>query len=233
MKRRYEIKYFIRPAEYETLRRRAAALLLPDAHSGPQGYTVSSLYFDDILLGAYRQKVDGVDDRWKYRIRVYNDCASLILLEKKSRRHGFIQKHTVALSMEEYRAILAGGRRVPRGAPGPLAADFQARVALLRLAPTVIVRYNRVAFTDRLGTRVTFDSHIQAGCGEKDLFSSRPGYLLALNSPLVVLEIKFTDRLPAVVRTLFGGLNIQPESISKYELCMNKRFEVRHHVRDC
>ena len=46
-------------------------------------YSISSLYFDDMYQTAYQEKLDGVETRKKYRIRIYNNSDSVISLECK------------------------------------------------------------------------------------------------------------------------------------------------------
>ena len=55
-----------------------------DRHTGPDGrYKIRSIYFDDYWNTAYEEKLMGISDRKKYRIRFYNDQDDVIHLECK------------------------------------------------------------------------------------------------------------------------------------------------------
>ena len=73
-KYRYELKYIITPKMATILKTRLLTIMDIDslASGGKKGYTISSLYFDDLASTAYFEKLDGVLYRTKYRIRVYD-----------------------------------------------------------------------------------------------------------------------------------------------------------------
>lgn len=89
MQFRHEYKYQISYADYYTLRSRLRTVMRQDAHAGTEGtYRIRSLYFDNLFDKALREKLDGVDNREKFRIRYYNNDVSFIRLEKKIKQHG-------------------------------------------------------------------------------------------------------------------------------------------------
>ena len=70
---RHELKYFISQGQYQILSRLLGQVLWPDEHADEQNeYHIRSLYFDTISDAALHEKVSGVADRNKYRIRFYN-----------------------------------------------------------------------------------------------------------------------------------------------------------------
>ena len=73
---RQEKKYAINLADGVVLGERLGAVMHADAHNGAQGYTIRSLYFDDCFNTAMSDKIDGVQHRDKYRIRIYNRTKS-------------------------------------------------------------------------------------------------------------------------------------------------------------
>ena len=82
---RHELKYFISPAEMQVLR----GILTPAMQLDPNGnenneYHIRSLYFDTINDDAFDEKIAGVGNRKKYRIRIYNFSDKVIKLECKS-----------------------------------------------------------------------------------------------------------------------------------------------------
>ena len=108
--KRHEIKYIISLREAELLKYRLRALLRPDPHARTDGsYFIRSLYFDDTDYRAYHEKIAGVKERTKYRIRFYNMDDSRITLEKKSKDGDFSGKESVRISRELTEAFLTGG----------------------------------------------------------------------------------------------------------------------------
>ena len=80
---RHELKYFINPAELQVLRERLRPAMRLDAHCrNGRPYLVRSLYFDDAYDQAYFDKVAGVQNRDKYRIRIYDHRDDVIFLER-------------------------------------------------------------------------------------------------------------------------------------------------------
>ena len=72
-KYRHELKHYINHADYLAIRRRLREIAPLDRFSGPDGsYTVHSLYFDNLDNKALREKLDGVNNREKFRLRYYN-----------------------------------------------------------------------------------------------------------------------------------------------------------------
>lgn len=83
---RHEFKHQISPGEDLVLSQRLRKLFPHDKHGGPLGsYRVTSLYFDTPYDSAYREKLDGVDKREKFRLRYYGTDLSFIRLEKSLR----------------------------------------------------------------------------------------------------------------------------------------------------
>lgn len=55
-----------------------------DPHAATKGYyTIRSLYFDNIADMALREKLNGVNEREKFRIRYYDGDTSVMHLEKR------------------------------------------------------------------------------------------------------------------------------------------------------
>ena len=90
---RHEYKYLISRADAELLKLRLPHIMERDPNAGENGqYTIRSLYFDDVDAAAYYEKVDGLDNRAKYRIRFYNYDGSNIKLEKKEKLGNLTRK---------------------------------------------------------------------------------------------------------------------------------------------
>ena len=84
---RHEYKYIISAQSAELLKRRLPCMMARDPHAGESGqYTIRSLYFDDPNFSAFDEKMAGLRDRVKYRLRCYNYNRDFIRLEKKEKQ---------------------------------------------------------------------------------------------------------------------------------------------------
>ena len=70
---RHELKYYLSRPGAALVKSRLRTLMRPDPHAdGFSPYFIRSLYFDDMDYTAYRDKLSGVAERNKYRLRFYN-----------------------------------------------------------------------------------------------------------------------------------------------------------------
>lgn len=105
IKYRHEWKHVLNTVDLLILRQRLRAVMESDPHAVDGRYQIRSLYFDNEEDKALREKIDGVNMREKFRIRLYNCNAAVIHLEKKSKRNGLGTKLLVAgiLFAKKYR----------------------------------------------------------------------------------------------------------------------------------
>ena len=109
MQFRHEWKHLINYGDYIELKRRLCAVLSPDPHAEPNGtYSVRSLYFDNVCDKVLREKLNGVNNREKFRIRYYKDDPSFLRLEKKQKTGGLCSKLTAQLTQAEAQSIVEG-----------------------------------------------------------------------------------------------------------------------------
>ena len=91
---RHELKHLITPAEDRIVSERLGRLFQRDSHAGPDGtYWVNSLYFDTPEDKAFLQKIHGVNEREKFRIRYYGDAPEFLRLEKKIKKGGNLMEY--------------------------------------------------------------------------------------------------------------------------------------------
>ena len=142
---RHELKYYINQGDYALLRRKLSLTMEQDRHAAQNGgeYFIRSLYFDDLNDSALREKLDGVDDRDKFRIRIYNMREEAIKLECKHKENGYIQKQSLLLLRSEYEALRGGQYTFLLHRPEPFARRMFAEFSLRPLRPVVLVDYMR------------------------------------------------------------------------------------------
>lgn len=221
---RHEMKYIIPAYLHQEMAAVFRELMSYDRHAGPEHqYNIRSLYFDDMYRSAYREKLDGIQIRRKYRIRIYNCQDHRIVLECKHKDGAYIYKESIPLSREEYGLILAGEVGFLLKREEPIAREFfiDHRTKLLR--PEVIVEYDREPFVFETGTvRVTFDKGLRAVSKEEDMFDPDARSLDVLGKGRMILEIKFTGILPEQIRRLFKSYEIVQTNASKYCMCVDR-----------
>jgi hypothetical protein len=220
---RRELKQWIGPAEAIALRMRLRPVLRRDEHAGPDGtYRVRSLYFDNYQDKVLREKLDGICDRDKYRLRVYGDGMDRIRLEKKSRRDGFGWKRSTWISRAECEALLVGDTAWMKARAGEdaLLEEFRLQLLASLLRPRTIVEYRREAFVHPAGNvRITIDSQLRTGLASTDFLNPDLPLLPALEPGQSVLEVKFDQYLPAFIQDLVQLGDTQSSAVSKYALC--------------
>ena len=217
---RHEIKYSVSVFQAELLKRRLGALLRPDSHAGEDGgYFIRSVYFDDPDFTAYHEKLAGVKERTKYRIRFYNNDPSVIYLEKKTKDGDMTGKDSVRLTWAGAQALLKGDDRL-RTQDGLLGELGRLRQGVWR--PVVIVDYDRFAFTYPDGNvRVTVDMNVRTCPYRTDIFTPDLLTVPVLDDGEAVLEVKYDAFLPAPVRALLEGVPKQHTAVSKYTKCLS------------
>ena len=101
----------------------------------------------------------------------------------------------------EFERILAGDYDFLLHSPHRLCQEFYTECVSNVLRPRVIVDYDREPWILDAGTvRVTFDMGIRAAVGSWDIFDPTLPTLPVLEPGKLVLEVKFTEFLPQIVR---------------------------------
>ena len=217
---RHEWKYWIRWETHQRLRARLRTALHADPNAGPNGdYHIRSLYFDTLGGDGSFEKLAGVDDRGRFRIRIYNKSDQVVRLEAKHRKGFRIAKESTLIDRNE---VLQLVRRRKGANPNahPLLNKLRLAVGRGLLKPAVVVDYEREAWIHPLGNvRITFDKHLSSGTWNHDLFDPRLPMRPIRGPSDLIIEVKYDGFLPTFVRRLLPHELRAPLSISKYTLC--------------
>ena len=222
---RHELKYQINFMQYRILRQKLGAVLKLDSHAGSDGrYHIRSLYFDDFRNAAFFDKMAGVPTRKKYRMRIYNLCDDFIKFERKGKFNEYVCKDSTVLTREEADRIIGGDVAFLANSDRKLLKCFYLECRRNLLRPVVLVDYLREAYVHPVGNvRVTFDIGLQTSLGPVSFFDTESSTVGASEEPGVILEVKFDDVLPEIVRGLFFE-NIRPRSaIGKFAMCRGSK----------
>ena len=217
---RNEIKHVIDAGDKASICANMRAVAQPDPHAGPDGrYKIRSLYFDSPSDRALREKIDGVSEREKFRIRYYNIDTSLIHLEKKVRRGGLGCKVSASLTAEEAQRIVDGDIDWMAVSGRGLIIELYSKMKSQGLRPKTIVDYTRTPFVYGPGNvRVTIDEDIRTGLCCTD-FLNPDCVTIPAGEPVIILEVKWDEYLPTVIRRAVQVRSRRAGAFSKYQAC--------------
>ena len=223
---RTELKFLCSEKQLIPLENRISHFCERDAHTNEVGqYRIRSMYFDSADSECYLACKSGVDDRKKYRIRIYNESTDRISLECKKGYHGKKKKDTVLLSGEELEAY-GNGAILSKQSAARMSGykgnsprfDFETKL-ISGYRPAVVVGYLRTAYVYPVGdVRITIDREITAMPVESFLEPVMAGIPI-LPPEKAILEVKYTGVLPKIIKSLLKNESLSVCSYSKYALC--------------
>jgi hypothetical protein len=225
---RFELKYLITEQTARAVRDFVSTYLEIDEYGAAQpnlSYPVHSLYLDSDDLKLYQSTINGDKNRFKLRLRFYENAPRApVYLEIKRRMNNCILKQRGGLRREAVNGILAGHlpqiEHLASPDPSQLVAlqRFCQLINQLHARPKAHVAYFREAWISSHdnSVRVTMDRDIRC---EPD-FSTElspetrmPGLVFGKE---VVLELKFTDRFPDWFRELVRVFGLMQCGAAKY-----------------
>mgnify|MGYP000008398667 FL=1 len=223
-KYRNEIKFIISKTMAEVLKQRLSLIMSVDTNSynSDNSYLIRSLYFDNENSDAYYEKMDGVEYRKKYRIRIYNFDDKFIRLECKYKHNNMTSKDQILIDKELCSKIINGKIDEIDLTKDNLLRQFALDYRLNRLNPSIIVDYNRVAFTYHVSdVRITFDSQIKSGMYNYNLFDKNATTYSVIDDNQMVLEVKFNEILPESIALILQTVPTFRQAFSKFATCRN------------
>ena len=213
---RNEQKFLVDESTLQIMQRKLNPILFHDSHQKDDSYRIRSMYFDTYERKSYRENDAGVEERKKYRIRVYDDPKAFIRLEIKHKLKDRNFKESCTLSIEKYNEIINRTLRFNPKDPRPLRMLYlDMQMHLLR--PSVIVEYERSAFVYDTGNiRITFDRNIsyshQFDSFLEDEIPKTP--LLPANQH--VFEVKYDGILPEFIAQTIETGQLERTTFSKF-----------------
>lgn len=217
---RVEDKFCCSEDELYCLQKRLGCVLRSDSNeSSIEGYSISSLYFDDYKDSCLLDTVEGNNARRKYRIRIYNHCLDVIKLEVKEKVDNRIFKRSRRINKEELQMLMDGKCIENNSSVDDPVTLFNMAIQTAGLRPKVIVTYERKAFVYEPGNvRITLDRNVRKSdrvfqFGKSDIVYD---FLKEYDS---VLEVKYDEFMPQFILQLLELGNMQQTAYSKYQLC--------------
>lgn len=220
---RVEDKYCCSLQEMYHLQHILGTVLQSDSNENSiDGYSVSSLYFDDWQDSCLKDTADGVELRSKYRIRIYDQSLAAIKLEVKEKRDSRICKKSRAITAKQLGRLMRGECIEDRGTVEDPATLFNLAIRTRGLRPKMIVTYERKAFVYQAGNvRITLDRNVRAD-QNADHFGKASVIYDRLRETDAVLEVKYDAFVPDFILQLLELGNMQQTSYSKYQLCRER-----------
>lgn len=217
-KLRHEIKHNINYSDYIALRQKLKYIAKPDPNAGDSGkYRIRSLYFDNYSNKALMEKINGINNREKFRIRYYNDDLTFIRLEKKGKVNGLCFKQSARLTESQCSMIISGDLDWMKRSTHPLLIELYFKMNYQQLRPKTLVDYVREPYIYEPGNvRITIDSEIKTGLSSKELFNRELPTLKTRNSDPIILEVKYDEFLPNIIRDIIQLDNRRNTAFSKY-----------------
>ena len=205
---RFEMKYIVEERVALGIRDWVRSYLDIDEHGATRpnlSYPVHSIYLDSPDLKLYQSTVNGDKNRYKLRLRFYENRPNApVYLEIKSRMNNCISKQRSRVRAESVGSLLAG--HLPD--PGHLISQEPKQVAALhrfcqlvnelRAEPRTHVAYLREAWISREdnSVRVTMDRQVLTETDPVARLVPEMTNPVLVFGDQVVLELKFTGRFP-------------------------------------
>lgn len=201
---RLELKYLISESVAERMRDYIRCYLEPDEFAATRPnftYPVHSLYLDSDDLLMYWETINGTKNRFKLRIRYYDEHPDHpVFFEIKRRMNNCIMKQRGGVKREAVNFLLNGqlpemGHMTSQNPKSLVALQrFCQKMSFLHASPKAHIFYQREAWMSPHdnSVRVTFDREV---CCERDFSTRLPATVenpVFPFRPNVILELKFT-----------------------------------------
>jgi hypothetical protein len=225
---RFEIKYLITEQIARTVRSHIRAYMKPDDYAVTLpnfSYPVHTLYLDSPDLATYRAVKSGDRNRFKLRIRFYDDSPEgPAYFEVKRRVNACIVKQRARVRRASVHALLQGepphARHLVEPHPKQLAAlqEFCRLMRVLQATPRSHVAYMREAWMSPVNNalRITFDRQVQCEAEFKPRLTTQVGDAVSAFRDQVILELKFIDRLPHWCADMVRCFGLRRSGAPKY-----------------
>ncbi|MEG2192706.1 MAG: polyphosphate polymerase domain-containing protein [Oscillospiraceae bacterium] len=222
---RNENKYLLSDTQYYQLKSYFSKVLHSDIHNGKSGYLVRSLYFDTIGDKDYFDKLDGVSQRRKLRLRIYSPQDEIVKLEMKQKSGDLQRKRSLSLTRQQAQGLIKGDLSVLELIQQPFAQECLNVMSTEVYRPKCIVEYHRHAFVaDANDIRITFDTNISAVPSSFGFFEPTIFGCPILPFGNTVMEVKYNHFLLSYIKDIVSKCDTSATAVSKY--CLARQVGV-------
>ena len=222
---RFEFKYIIRKNISKAIQEEVKNFTIKDHFTNiGNKYLVRSLYFDNSIFTNFNEKIDGIKNRHKFRIRTYSDKKDQyipIFLEMKGRDNQRTFKNRTKINTNDLYFFCRLKNLFDlkkKYIDNKLIEQFIFDSYRKKILPKVIIDYDRQAFISKNGLyfRLTFDSDIQA-CASNSIFENAHNWKVCIPGN-DILEVKFDLTIPPWFHRIIQSYELKRVSISKFVL---------------
>lgn len=214
---RHEFKYVIPYQDMLSLRKELEEVLTLDRGGS---YKVRSLYFDSFDDKDYYDKQDGVLNRKKIRLRIYDVNSDYAKFEIKGKIDIHQLKESLIINKNDAKKIINGDYDCLIKMDSDLAKRIYAYL-MEGYRPKVIIEYSRLAFISTTTTRITFDYDIKKSNNIDSFYDENINFFELSNPNDVVLEVKFDRFLEPYISKILNKYETRFQSVSKYVMGRN------------
>ena len=193
-------------------------------------YVVRSIYFDSPELDYYFEKIEGVPNRKKIRLRGYDtpeSSNSTVFTEIKRKFQIPIKKDRAKLKFDEAIKLFNHDLKIEdvwnNANQLENANRFFYHIGKANLKPVVLVAYDREPYLSKTDEtiRVTIDKNLRSYAfpSIEDLYTDHQLKLVMPNT--FILEVKFNKFYPSWMKSIAHTLNLKQVSASKYCLSID------------
>ena len=224
---RFEFKYILKKKISESIKSEVKQFMQQDNFTKYKDYyLVRSLYFDNYFFSHFHDKIDGVKNRHKFRIRTYTGEKNKLIpiyLEMKGRDNQRTFKNRTKIKFEDVNTFCKNKNLFnlkKKYSENKLIDQFIFDSYRKKILPKVVVDYNRQALLSKNGLyfRLTFDSDIKS-CSSQNLFEKEHEWKLCIPGN-DILEVKFDLNIPPWFHRIIQNYQLKRISVSKFVLGM-------------
>lgn len=229
-RQRFEYKYRVSEHKAQVIRPFIESFLDIDSYGSLQpdlSYPVHSIYLDSPSLKTYTDTLNGNRNRYKMRIRYYeNGIDTPVYLEVKRRYDKVIAKKRAIVHRSSVQEILDGAFPSADFLVNPVPEQIDALTYFcdlrhkLQAQPKTHIAYRREAYENsgNNAARVTFDRQVvtEAIPPRPIEFRTFTDNHISVFGSEVILELKFTNRFPAWFKDVVQAYGLRQESAAKY-----------------
>ena len=232
---RYEYKYIVHKSKMDRLREIFLPFVNLDkfAEAGEKSqYTVRSIYFDTPRFDFYYEKIEGIKNRKKVRLRGYNeeDKNATVFLEIKRKYDIPIIKYrapvTYGDALEMFSDTRINGQIIsdkifPKGHENSKRFFYQVLSKTLR--PVVLVIYEREAYLSKFDdtVRITIDKNLRSKAYPRLNELYQENRISGSLTNHFILEVKFNSYFPVWLNPIIANLSLRKQAASKYVISMD------------
>lgn len=200
-----------------------------------KSYQVNSLYFDSFSFGCYNEKLAGVKERKKLRLRTYATAlepTTKVFLEIKRKDDMVVFKDRLIIDYQDCHNLSDLKRYQFSKQEKKVLEEFLWTKSYNCMTPKLMVVYKRKALVGRFDKRfrITFDSQIQAYPANQLSFSgNQPA--AEIFPKRVIMELKYNNGIPYWFHWMIQKYQLSREPFSKYCQSLETYQQNYKHVR--